>query len=199
MKNVSLILSGLSLVGVIALFAMHQSQSKKDNAGPGTAAKTMDATGGTRIAYVNIDSLESHYDLLKSKREQFKMRQSQMEAELQRSAQQMQSDIEEVQKKAQANQLTQTEYETAQKRVGQMQQSLENRKQSMTEQLMKEQEEFNKEMKSRLDSILEDYNKTRHFDYILSYSGTNSAILYANKALEITKDIIDGMNATTKK
>jgi outer membrane protein len=80
-----------------------------------------------------------------------------------------------------------------------MQQSLENRKQSMTEQLMKEQEEFNKDMKSRLDSLLEDYNKTRHFDYILSYSGTGSAILYANKALEITKDIIDGMNATTKK
>ena len=199
MKNIPLVLSGLALAGVIALFVMHSNQSKKDSAGFGTAAKTPDGGGAGHIAYVNIDSLELHYELLKSKREQFKQRQGQMEAELQRSAQQMQSDIEEVQKKAQANQLTQTEYETAQKRIGQMQQSLENRKQSMTEQLMKEQEDFNKDLKTRLDSLLEEYNKTRHYDYILSYSGTGSAILYANKALDITKDIIDGMNATTKK
>ena len=199
MKNISVILSGLSLAGVIALFVMHVNHTKKESAGFGTVAKAPDGASGCHIAYVNIDSLEQHYELLKSKREQFKLRQSQMESELQRSAQQMQSDIEEVQKKAQANQLTQTEYETAQKRIGQMQQSLENRKQSMTEQLMKEQEEFNKDLKTRLDALLEEYNKSHHYDYILSYSGTGSAILYASKALDITKDIIDGMNATTKK
>ncbi len=199
MKNIPLVLSSLALAGVVVLFAMRGSQNKKDNAGSGAVSVAPAASGGCHLAYVNIDSLEMHYELLKSKREQFKMRQSQMEAELQRSAQQMQSDIEAVQKKAQANQLSQSEYETAQKRIGQMQQSLENRKQSMTEQLMKEQDEFNKDLKTRLDALLEEYNKTHHYDFILSYSGTGSAILYTNKALDITKDIIDGMNATTKK
>ena len=199
MKNVPLLLSGLSLAGVLTLFALHFSAPKKVEAVGSIAAKSPDAVGGAKLAYVNIDSLEMHYELLKAKREEFKRRQSQMESELQRSAQQMQSDIEEVQKKAQANSLTQTEYETAQKRIGQMQQSLENRKQSMTEQLMKEQEDFNKDLKTRLDALLEEYNKTHHFDFILSYSGSGSSLLYANKALDITKDVIDGMNASSKK
>ena len=80
-----------------------------------------------------------------------------------------------------------------------MQQSLENRKQSMTEQLMKEQDDFNHDLKTKLDSVIEDYNKTHHFDYILSYSGSNSAILYANKAYEVTKEIVDEMNNSSKK
>ena len=199
MKNISLVLSGLALAGVLALFVMQLKSTKKVETAVVANPKVLEANGGCKLAYVNIDSLELHYELLKSKREEFKRRQSQMESELQRSAQQMQSDIEQVQKKAQANSLTQSEYETAQKRIGQMQQSLENRKQSMTEQLMKEQEDFNKDLKTRLDALLEDYNKTRHFDFILSYSGTGSSLLYANKALDITKDVIDGMNASTKK
>ena len=199
MKNVPLVLSGISLVGVLSLFVMHFGAPKKVDGAVSVVAKAPEASSGCKLAYVNIDSLETHYELLKAKREEFKRRQSQMESELQRSAQQMQSDIEQVQKKAQANSLTQTEYETAQKRIGQMQQSLENRKQSMTEQLMKEQDEFNKDLKTRLDALLEDYNKTKHFDFILSYSGSGSSLLYANKALDITKDVIDGMNATSKK
>src|SRR6201999_3633669 len=98
----------------------------------------------------------------------------------------------------QANTLTQAEYEAAQKRLGQMQQSLESRKQTLTDQLMKEQDDFNKSLKTSLHSFLEDYNKTHHYDYIMSYSGSGSAILYVNKQLDITKDVVDGMNAMQK-
>ena len=80
----------------------------------------------------------------------------------------------------------------------QMQQSLETRKQSLTDQLVKEQEEFNKDLKMRLDAFLEEYNKTKGYDYILSYTASGSAILYANKQFDITKDVVDGMNARAK-
>lgn len=155
------------------------------------------ATSG-KIAYVNIDSLEANYELLKTKREQFKARQEQMEGELEHSYQQMQNDAANLQKKYEANQLTQSEGEAAQKRLMQMKQSLETRKQALTEQLMKEQETFNKDLKTRLDAYLEEYNKNKHFDYILSYSASGSSILYANKQLDITKDVVAGMNASAK-
>ncbi len=103
-----------------------------------------------------------------------------------------------MQKKAQANTLTQTEYEAAEKRLMQMRQSLETRKQSLSDQLMKEQEDFNKDLKTRLNSFIEEYNKSHHYDYILSYSDGGSSILYANKQFDITKDVVDGMNATSK-
>jgi len=196
MKNIS-VLSTLSVVAVSVLFSCNAPNNK--NTGSTNAAVEVPSTpGGIKIAYVNIDTLEANYELLKTKRADFRQRQEQMESELQRSYQQMQSDADEVQKKAQANNLTQTEYENAQKRLMQMQQSLETRKQSLTDQLVKEQDEFNKDLKMRLDAFLEEYNKTKHYDYILSYTASGSAILYANKQFEITKDVVDGMNAKAK-
>jgi outer membrane protein len=193
MKNLSLILSVVALLGVGAMFVMQKNNGAKEPAP--VAVRT---TGGASIAYVNIDSLESNYVLLKTKREEFRRKQEQMNSELQRSYGQMQNDANEVQKKMQANTLTQSEYEAAQKRLMQMQQTLESRKESLGQQLMKEQEDFNADLKKRLDSFLADYNKTHQYDFIMSYSGSGSAILYSNPAHDITKEVVAGMNAGVK-
>ena len=178
---------------------MHFSHHK--NAPANTVEETPSATsvtgGAGRIAYVDIDTLEANYIYLKTKKAEFQKRQDAMEGELQRSFQQMQNDAEEIKRKGEANTLTQAEYETAQKRLAQMQQSLEARKQALTEELMKEQDDFNKDLKTRLDNFLADYNKDKKFDYILSY-GANGSILFANKTLNITQDVINGMNQLSK-
>ena len=196
MKNISIVLSALLLAG-LSLVSACNTNSKNAAPASGTTSTTA-ATGSGKIAYVNVDTLETRYELLKAKREEFKQRQEQMENELQSSYDQMQKDAQEVNKKAQANTLTQSEYEAAQKRLGQMQSSLETRKQALTDQLMKEQNDFNQDLKTRLDAFLADYNKTRHYDYILSYSAAGSAILLVNKDLDITRDVVDGMNASAK-
>lgn len=194
MKNLALALSIVSLLGTAVLGSMVMSLKKGKETAPQTAPDNS-GTGGN-VAYVNIDTLESKYEYLKKKNADFKHRQEQMEAELQKSYGQLQNDANEIQKKAQANALTQTEYEAAQKRWMQMQQSLESRKQSMTEELMKDQEEFSKELRTRIEDFLASYNKTHHYDYIMSYSGQGSAILYADANHDITADVVAGMNAT---
>jgi outer membrane protein len=196
MRNSALLFISMSVFGSF-LFSCSPATPGAPVAAVATTATTTPG-GGAKIAYVNIDTLEDKYELLKTKRTDFRSRQGQMEGELQRSYQQMQADAAEVQKKAQANTLTQSEYESAQKRLMQMQQSLETRKQTLTEQLMAEQEKFNKELKESLDAFLEEYNKTRGYDYILSYSAAGSSILYVNKQMDITKDVVDGMNAAAK-
>lgn len=193
MNNRKSIFGALALAGVI-LFA-----ASCNNPGNSASSAVPAAVGGAKIAYVNIDTLEEHYELLKQHRDEFKKRKDQMEGELQQSAQQMQAKAQDIQKKAQAQTLSQSEYEAAQKQYMNMQQSLESRNQALTEQLMKEQEEMNKDLKKRLDAYLDTYNKDKHYDFILSYSaGGGSPIMYANKAFEITKDVIAGMNATSK-
>lgn len=198
MKKIYTVFSSVVFLALVAVFGCNQQHGK--DGGATSVSKPMDAgnpaTG--KIAYVNIDTLESQYELLKSKREEFRHRQEIMESELQRSYQQMQADAEQVQKKAQANTLTQEEYENAQKRLSQMQQTLQTRKETLTNELMKQQEDFNKQLKQQLDEFLEDYNKTRQYDYILSYSYAGSSLLYVNKKLDITKDVVDGMNARAK-
>jgi len=63
---------------------------------------------------------------------------------------------------------------------------------------MKEQDDFNKDLRSRLDAFIEAYNKDKHFDFVFTYTASGSQILYVNKALDITQDVIDGMNAASK-
>lgn len=191
MKNLSSVFSTLALIGVIVLFILHFSGNKK-----GSTAVTenkIPANTATMIAYVDIDSLESNSNYIKIKKDEFKKHQDAMNAELARAEQQMEADAADVQSKAQAGTLTKTDYEAAQKRLGQMQQSYVTRKQALTEQLLKEQDDFNKDLKARLDSFLVDYNKDKHYDYILSY-GAGGTVLYGNQALNITQDVIKGMN-----
>ncbi|WP_276134958.1 OmpH family outer membrane protein [Polluticoccus soli] len=192
MKYLSLALSALALVGVIVLFAT-KSGNNKGGSHTHTAASATGTTG--RIAYVDIDTLEANFTYLKTKREDFAKRQEGMKRELQGSAAQMQRDIQDVQRKAKAGTLTEAEYAAAERRVQQMQQSLQTREAALTEQLLKEQDEFNKELQSRLDAFLTEYNKDKGYDYILSYSRSGH-ILYRNKDLDITQDVIEGMNKT---
>jgi len=197
MKNISLILSVLALAGVIVLFGMQTRCRKAPSKAGMITAGDLPAAGG-RIAYVDIDTLEAHYDYLKTKKAEFEKRQEQMEAELQRSAQQLQQDYIVLQQKAQAGTLTQSEGEQAQKRLLQGQQSLETRKQSLAEQLLKERDTFNEEIHSLLDSFLTEYNKGKGYDYILTYTRSGQ-IMYADKRLNITQDVIEGMNAISGK
>lgn len=200
MKKFSFLIAGILVAGtaILSTGCNNNGKSGANSATSATSGSTQ-VSGNGKLAYVDIDSLEEHYDVMKVKKEEFKKRQEAMDNELQRSYQSMQNDAAEVQKKAQANTLSQPEYEAAQKRLMQAQQSLETRKQALTDQLMKDSEEFNKGLKSRLDSFLNEYNKTHNYDFIFSYSaGGGSSILYANKALNITDDVIKGMNTIAK-
>lgn len=196
MKKIPVIL-GLAALPLF-LFLGGCSPSTKNSQPVASMPMAQGSAVPSKIAYVNIDTLEARYELLKQKRADFKARQEQMQNELQKSFDAMNAEAEEMQKKAQARNLSEVEAEAAQKHLGQMQRTLETRKQTLTDQLLKEQEDFNRDLKARLDAFLEEYNKTRQFDYVLSYSYSGSSLLYVNKQLDITKDVVDGMNARAK-
>lgn len=196
MNRTPTILSAIALLGVAILFVLHFT-AKPSSA---TFAKdSKEPAHGLRIAYVDIDSFEAHYDRLKIKKEEFKKQQEAMENELQRSAQQMQNDYADLQRRAQAQTLSQAEGEAAQKRLGQMQQSLETRRASMSSQFQDKLEAFNRDLHLRLDNFLTDYTKEHNFDYVLSFTDNNPLILYADRNLNITDDVIKGMNDLASK
>lgn len=200
MKSSSSIVNYLFVSGLAATLLFASCNGKKDTttttAAP--AGSTAPATAPTgKIAYVNLDSLETQYEYFKTKKVDFEKRQANMEVEVERLAQSLQNEYAAFQKKAQAGTLSQAEGEAAQKKLAGMQQNVESRRQSLGTQLMKEQEAFNKELQDRLDNFLVKYNASKGYDFILSYvKGGN--ILFANKALDITADVIRGMNEEDK-
>jgi len=196
MKNqTATLLSVLSLLGVIVLFILHFSGGNKGKHMSAAVSRSEGGVPSLNIAYVNIDTFEQHYEYLKTKREAFEKKKSNMEGELQRSAAQFQNAMIAFQKKAQSGALSQSEGEAEQRRLGQMQQSLESRQQTLEQQLMKEQSDFNADLKKRLDNFLVAYNKEKGYDYIFSYSEAGPlTLLYVNPEMDITKDVLDGMN-----
>jgi outer membrane protein len=198
MKLLSITLSILAFAGVVVLFIFHFNQKKTPSENSATALNAIASKGGIKVAFVDIDSFENSYLYLKSKREEFNKRQQSMQAELERSAQQLQTDYASFQEKVQKGSISQSEGEAAEKRLVQMQQTLRLREQSLSEQLLKEKDDFNDQLHKDLDEFIKEYNKDKGFDYILSYSKVSSSILYGNEALNVTKDVIEGMNSRKK-
>ena len=197
MKNLATTLSVIALAGVLILSVLHFSS--RPEGGTAAQASSQGAGGGVRIAYVDIDTFEANYEYLKQKREEFNKRQETMQGELERSAQQYQNNVEAFQRKIQSGNISQAEGEATQKQLLQMQQSLRLREQALTEQLLKEKDAFNQKLHDELNSFLKDYNKDRKYDFILSYSELGSQILLTNKQLDITQDVIRGMNQRSAK
>lgn len=194
MKRILSIFSPLML-GAILLFSACQGNKKGDKTTERTTAAATTAGTG-RIVYVNIDTLNNNYTIVKEKQEEFKKRGEAIQAEMEASARKFQKDYADFMQKAQSGGFaSQAEGEAAQKRLGQMQETFEKRKESLTNQLLEEQMEFNKEVMRRLDIFLAEYNADNRYDYILSYK-EGDPIMYKNKALDITWDVVNGMNKT---
>jgi Skp family chaperone for outer membrane proteins len=165
----------------------------------GGKSKAAAPQGGAKLAYVNIDTLEVRCTFLAQKREEINQRHDRLEAEIDKSYEQLQKEEEALEKKMKGNRMTESESEAAQKRINSMQQSVENRKQELTDMISKDQEDFAASLKGSLNAFLDDYNKTWHYDCVLSYSSTDLRVLYVNKQLDITNDVVNGMNANPQK
>ncbi len=201
MKRTPTVVAALALASATALFSCKDTSTKTPAGNTASTPAAMAPQGTTptgRIAYVDIDTLESNYEYFKTKKADFLKRQEAMESELQRSAAQLQQQAVEYQKKGQSGGFTsQADAEAAGRRIQQMEQSLNTRRQTLTESLLKDQEAFNTDLKKRLDEFLEGFAKERGYDYVLSYSKSGS-ILFANRSLDVTRDVISGMNARLK-
>lgn len=193
MKNLSIIFSSLALIGVFALIGLRLTDKKASRSNAARNVPGQGVPAGGRIAYVNIDTLEAHYDFFKAKKAEFEARQKSIDAELEKNAAGLQSDYEALRKKAQEGSLSQTEGEAAQQRLVERQQDLELKRQNLSEKFLKDREEFNKQIHTDLNAYIKEYNEDKGYDIIFTYT-EDGTMLYVNPEYDITQDIIDGMN-----
>lgn len=188
-------LGAVAITCTVLFAACNRSPKKADTAAKANTEQTTEKNGGLKLAYVNGDTLNANYIFLKEQKAAFEKKQNAYESEMQQKEKALQSEAMAFQKKIQAGTMTQSEGEATQKRLGQQQQALEQRHQTITAQLMKEQTEIQDEFQRRLDAFLEKFNQEKKYDFIFTYSKAGGQILYANKALDITQEVLEAMNA----
>lgn len=184
----------------IAVLAACGDKGKKSGTTHTTtqSTKTSSETQGLKLAFVNADTLNKYYLYLKDQEAAFKKKQDAYEGEMANKEKALQNEFAAFQKKIQGGTMTQAEGEATQKRLGQQQQALEKRHQTISAEIAKEQMAIQEEFQKKLDEFLAQFNQERQYDFIFTYLKSGGPILYANKAYDITQEVLDAMNEDYK-
>lgn len=185
----------------IAITISFTSCDKKE-ASKGTAIKTSNQvanseTSGNILAYVEVDSLLTQYEFCIKEKAALEAKSKQYEAQINAKMSQFQKASVDFQQKVQSGAFTsQAQGEAAQQRLIRLQQEGAKLQQDVQQRMLKAQEKFNKTLRDSVQSFLKDYNREKHYDMIISKQGDN--VLYANDKLDITKEVVDGLNKRFK-
>jgi outer membrane protein len=194
MKNGLLVLNIVLFLAVAVLYYLHFSNGSK----PASVKAEQPATGKQdefRIAYFEMDSLESSFSMVKDVKTELSRKENAINNELEKMERTFQNKME--QYRAQGETMTQVQSEMAQRDVMQMQQSMQSRKQQLEAELQDLVIRKQKDVKSRIEDFLRDYNASRRYTYIVAYEP--GLFYYRDSTLNITSDLIEGLNQAYKK
>jgi outer membrane protein len=193
MKHISTYLSILALIAVGVLYYLHFNKKEKIQKIP--VVNGTNNSSDFRIAYFDIDSLQSHYQYFKDALKQMKSKESAVNAELGELQNKYQRRITELQQKGPT--MSQSEGEAAQREYIQMQQKYQEREQHLKEQLQNQQIELQKDLRKKIENFLQDYNKDKGYAFILSYE-PGFMMYYKDTLYDITDDLVEGLNEQYK-
>ncbi len=146
--------------------------------------------------YVDIDSVLSKYNLAKDYNEEMMRMQSSMESQLRKHETKIQGLATTMQNKMNNNgYLTKESYDQDQRTLANMQNEAQKAAASLQGNFEQSAFQAQKTVNDSIHAFIEDYNKTRGYDAILFKNAT----LYINPALDITDEVIEGLNARYNK
>jgi outer membrane protein len=195
MKNISIALNVLLLIAVGVLYAKVFSGNKNvKTPEKKVASANPDPTPqNASIAYIDMDSLHEKITYIKNIRAELENDQRSIETKWQNGYRSLEN-----QKnafiKSKGNSITQQEAEKFQGELLQQQQAIDGEKQDATQKLSAKSYKFMDDIQKKLKDFLADYNKDRSFQYILTTGTGLDYMLYKDSALNITNDVIQGMN-----
>jgi outer membrane protein len=147
-----------------------------------------------RIAYVDIDTLLMNYTLWMELNEEMIRKEENIRATLNEKMKNLQTDFEEFERKLNNNAFaTRERAESEQNRILKKRQELEELQERLSNELAIETNKNNILFRDSINTFVQEYNKQKGYNVILSRIGDN--ILYIDNDMNITQEIIDGLNA----
>lgn len=183
----------LAMASLLASCANTQSSSTPD-----AVATTPAATQPTtlNIRFIDSDSIGAHYNLAKDFQEVSIREYSKLENAQQSKAAAIQKLAAQIEEKARNNgYLSEASYNADMTKLSRMQQEAQTSMAAMQRKSEQELMELQQALTDSINSFIADYNATKGYDAILY----KAAGVYFNPALDITKEVIEGLNARYNK
>ena len=150
-----------------------------------------------RIAYVDYDSLLLSYNFAQDVQKELLRKETSINNIIEKERKSLQEEAAEFERKVQNNifatqERAQAEYEKIMKKD----RDLIQRGQALIAEFEETRITKSNEVTQSIANYINEYNSKAKYDFILTKMGGN--MLYSNEALDITKDVVNGLNAAYK-
>lgn len=192
MKNISLIINIVLAVAVAVLYYLHFASKSASGSNAGTSSGY---SGDLKLAYINSDTVLKYYDYFKVSREKLEAKGKQMDTDFRNRAQGLQREINNYQNTV-AN-LTIGQARALEEDLTKKQQNLRVYQESLAQELSNEESNLNQELYKKITAYLKDYGTQNGIQIVFKFD-PSSDLLFVGDSLDITKDIIRGLNESYK-
>ena len=197
MNKTNFIIELILGVAVVALFVLHFTSKPTCDHPVVTADGSVVAE--LPVAYINLDSLLENYQFAVDANDQIMSKQEDARLKLNTRARNLQNKAAEFQRKLDNNAfLSRERAEQEAMKIQKEQQELQELEAKLSQDIAMELQDINLQLADSLTNYLKEYNADGRFQMILSNTGKDN-ILMAADALDITNDVIEGLNARYSK
>lgn len=182
-----LLKAGLGLMLALAIVSCGKQEPK--------AAK--ETAESNKIVFVNSDSLLNNYDYFKNIRDKFEDKSKKAQADLTAKGNAFQREVAQYQQ--QANGMSADQRAATEERLARKQQELAAYNQNASNALASEQASENEKLYEKVAEFLKQYAKEKGYKMVLTYSKGNPNVLFADESLDVTKEVVSGLNEAYKK
>lgn len=192
------IINIILLIGLVLLYIFHftgiGAKGGKSLANADAKAPVAVSENGLKIAYVNTDSLMAKYQYALDLDKQLKDFRTAKENSYKQQMTQFQKDYEAYVKGGGEN-MTLSQQQAKEKELTERMQRLQNLEGELTQQVAEKTLQESEKMTNAVYNFIREYNaQNQQFDLILAKSFSSSPILYGNEGMDITDEIIKGLN-----
>lgn len=195
MKRVNLVINIVLVIAVGVLFVLYFTGNEKSSPAQ-TEEKLVEnnSTGKGGMAYINIDTLMNNMDMFFDVRNKLVDKQKSSEAELNSRSKDFEKGATDFQEKVQKGLITRSRAQEIEQELYMEQQNLINLKDRLSMELAEEEQVMNRQLIYYITDYLEEYNKEKNYQFIISNS-LGGPLLYASDKQDITNDVVEGINA----
>lgn len=193
-KLYSVLAFGLALSLAAGVSSCDGNKEAKES--PAKKEKAVETEALPNYRYVDLDTLLTKYILAKDYNEEMMRMQENLENETKRHQTSLQSFASQIQNKVQNNSyLSQESFDTDQQKLASMQTNAEKSVGMMQQKYAEAAAKAQQAVNDSIMAFVEQYNKKHGYDAIFN----KAAALHFNKDLDITDEIVEGLNARYNK
>ena len=190
-----IVLDAVMVAAIIALFILHFCQPKTEAYVPSVP----EGKAGTgEILYVNIDSVNEHYELIKILRDELEAEQVKQNAIFTNREKAFQTKLNNFQQNQQSGVLTPLQIQNSQAQLENEYQQIMTDKERVMNDLMAKQSAANDQMLDSMMTVIRRINSVRNASFVFTY-GYGAQMIWGDPTKDITNDVLKELNKSFSK